>query len=61
MIKCEGLTVKLRIEPIRLPSSYRDNLDNVASSTDTSLVISPWVIASDVRSIRSSILVWYWC
>lgn len=34
-------TVKLRIDPIKLPSSYRDNFDSDASNTDINLLIKP--------------------
>lgn len=54
-------TVKLKIDPIKLPSSYLDNFDNVASKTDMSLLIMPWFMVASVLSIWSSIFVWYWC
>ena len=47
--------------PIKLPSSYRPSLAMTASSTETSLATRPDTMPESVRSIRSSILVWYWC
>lgn len=55
------LTVKLSMEPIKLPSSYLANLDKLLSRTDMSLLIRPCVIPLLVFSIKSSIFVWYWC
>lgn len=54
------LTVKLRIDPIKLPSSYLANLESVASNTDTNLLIIPCDMVANVFSIMSSVLEWYW-
>jgi hypothetical protein len=48
---CHKLTVKLKIDPIKLPSSYLDNFDREASKTDINLAINPWCISLNVLSI----------
>lgn len=55
------LTVKLRNDPIKLPSSYLPSFPSVASRTETSLLIRPVVMLNKALSIWSSIFAWYWC